>query len=129
MSELLKKAVESKSEIDLENSFGFDPNLKIKPEYYQFVVIALKETWHEQHEDIINTIYLDNLIDDRFVEPILNIALNGEIYRPYDLDLESSLRKCIHALKTIDSEKAKEAINKLKKLNNDNIRITLEMYD
>lgn len=128
MSELFKKAVENKSEIDLENSLGFDNDKKIKPEYFDFIKQALIETWHEQHEDIINTIYLDNLKDDKFVAPILNIALNKETYRPYDFELESTLRKCVHALKAIDSKKSKEALNKLITLNNENIKITLEMY-
>lgn len=128
MNEQFKKAVENKSEIDLEKSLEFSGNQKFKSEYFDFIKKALKETWHEQHEDIINTIYLDNLKDDRFVEPILNIALNKEEYRLYDFDLESTLRKCVHALKTIDSEKSKEALNKLIELNNENIKVTLEMY-
>lgn len=59
--------------------------------------------WHNQHEDIVNTIYLENLVDDRFVKPIIEIALNKEIFRPYDDKIKSILRKCVHTLKTIDT--------------------------
>lgn len=76
----------------------------------------------------MNTIHLENLIDDRFVEPILSIALNKKIFRWYDDELESTLRKCVHALKTIDTKKSNEALEKLENLNNDNVKFALEMY-
>ena len=74
-------------------------------------------------------IYLENLRDDRFINPILKIALDGDVFRPYDDELESTLRKCVHALKTIDSVNANLALIKLESLNNDNVKTTLDMYN
>jgi hypothetical protein len=128
MKVTLKKAVNNQSEEELKYCIDFNQKTNIGLEQYEYFELALRGTWHSQHEDLVNMVYLENLKDDRFVEPILNIAINEEVYRPYDLDLESTLRKCVHALKTIDSEKSKLALEKLISLNNDNVKITLEMY-
>ena len=128
MKDELKKVVESKDEqglikcLDSTNPNKFDTNC------YEYFLKALMGTWHSQHEDLVGTIYLENLRDDRFVEPILNIALDRERFRWYDDELEATLRKCVHALKTINSEIANSALEKLEDLNNDNVKITLEMY-
>lgn len=128
MKEELKRAVEREDEqglmkcLDLTNKSKFDTSCN------EFIEKALMGTWHSQHEDLVSTIYLENLCDDRFVEPILNIALDRKRFRWYDDELEATLRKCIHALKTINSEMSNRAIEKLKGLNNDNVRIALEMY-
>ena len=68
------------------------------------------------------------LQDERFVKPVLNIALNREVFRRDDNELEPTLRKCVHALKMIDSGKSNTALKKLEELNNDNVRCVLEMY-
>lgn len=128
MKENLKKAVESKNEQELIKCLDFRNVNQINSDQFDLIEIALKGTWHNQHEDLVNMIYLENLRDDRFVEPILNIAMNGEVFRRYDDELESTLRKCVHALKTIDSEKSNSAIEKLRSLKNKNVEFTLEMY-
>lgn len=122
----LKHAVENQNEDQLIECLDFRNKFDLID--YEWVEKALIGTWHGQHEDLVNTIYLDNLIDDRFVDPIVDIALKADTYRPFDFDLESCLRKCIHALKTINSTKALEAIENLKQLNNSNIAFALEMY-
>lgn len=128
MKDQLEKAVENQDEHELIKCLDFRNLGKINSDCYYSIEKALIGTWHSQHEDLVNTIYLENLIDDRFVEPILSIALNKQRFRWYDDELEATLRKCVHALKTINSKKSNSALEKLKDLNNDNVKITLEMY-
>ncbi|WP_412986500.1 hypothetical protein [Pontimicrobium sp. IMCC45349] len=128
MKEILKRAIENESEQDLIKCLDFNKEEEINSEQYYLIEKALIAKWHSQHEDLVNTIYIESLKYDGFVEPILNIALNREIYRWYDDELESTLRKCVHALKTIDSNKSINALEKLKTLNNENVNSILEMY-
>ena len=125
---ILQNAIENENEEELINYLDFENSGKIDSDHYGLIEKALLATWHEQHEDLVNTIYLENLIDDRFVEPILQIALNKDTYRPLDSELESTLRKCVHALKTINSKKSNEALEKLRSLNNENVQYALDMY-
>ena len=128
MKDRLQNAVESENEQELIKCLDFGQSNNIDASYYNLIEKALLGTWHSQHEDLVNTIYLENLIDDRFVEPIFNIAINKEIYRWFDDELESTLRKCVHALKIINSEKSNDTLEKLEKLNNENVKFALEMY-
>ena len=128
MNKQLKIAVENESEQDLIKCLDFRKTKNIDSSQYDLIEKALSGRWHSQHEDLVNTIHLESLKDDQFIEPILDIALNKEIFRWYDDELESTLRKCVHALKTIDSEKSGAALKKLEELNNDNVTYALEMY-
>ena len=128
MKDELKQAVENKDEQKLKKCFHFSNHNNFTTESFEYIEKALIGTWHSQHEDLVNTIYLENLRDDRFVEPILNIALNEELFRPYDDELESTLRKCVHALKTINSDLSLRTLQKLQDLDNDTIKSVLEMY-
>jgi len=128
MNKSLKIAVENKSEKDLMESLDFRKTKNIDSSQFDLIEKALIGKWHSQHEDLVNTIYLESLKDDRFVEPILNIALDRETFRWHDDELESTLRKCVHALKTIDTQKSNTALKRLEELNNDNVKFTLEMY-
>ena len=129
MNKSLKIAVEKQSEKDLIKSLDFKKTKDIDSSQFDLIEKALIGKWHAQHEDLVNTIYLGSLKDDRFVEPILDIALDRETFRWYDDELESTLRKCVHALKTIDSEKSNAALKRLEELNNDNVKYALEMYE
>ncbi len=129
MKDPLRKAVESESEQELAECLDFRQTKKITSNQYNLIEKALTGRWHSQHEDLVNTVCLERIKDDRFVEPILEIALNREIFRWYDDELESTLRKCVHALKTIDSAKSNNALKKLEELNNDNVKHALEMYE
>jgi len=128
MNDTLRKAVETKNEQALIKSLDLSRQKTVDPTQYELIEEALLGTWHNQHEDLVNMIYLENLKDDRFINPILKIAFDGDVFRPYDDELESTLRKCVHALKTIDSVKANLALIKLESLNNDNVKTTLDMY-
>ncbi|CAM1361838.1 conserved hypothetical protein [Tenacibaculum litopenaei] len=124
----LKIAVEKENEKTLIKCLNFENYKNFDPSQYELIEKALYGKWHTQHEDLISAISFGGLKDDRFVEPIMDIALKGEIFRPFDDELEATLRKCVHALKMIDSEKSKNAIRRLKELNNDNVKVVLEMY-
>lgn len=128
MKDELKKTVESKDEQGLIQCIDFTNLSKFDSSCFEYIEKALRGTWHSQHEDLVNTIYLGNLRDDSFVEPILNIAIDRDRFRWYDDELEATLRKCVHALKTINSETSNKALEKLKNLNNENVKIALEMY-
>jgi len=128
MKDKLKKAVESENEQKLIKCLHISNHNKFDTDSFEYIEKALIGTWHSQHEDLVHTIFLENLRDDRFVEPILNIALNRERFRWYDDELEATLRKCVHVLKTINSDISKSALEKLKDLNNDNVKFVLEMY-
>ncbi len=128
MNKSLKKAVENKSEKELIDSLDFRKTKDIDSSHFDLIEKALIGQWHSQHEDLVNTIYLESLKDDRFVEPILDIALDRETFRKHDDELESTLRKCVHALKTIDSQKSNNALKRLEELGNDNVKFALEMY-
>ncbi len=128
MKDKFRKAVENKDEQELIKCLNFNNLDKLDSNCFEYLEKALKETWHSQHEDLVNTIYLENLRDDRLVEPILNIAIDREHFRWYDDELEATLRKCVHALKTINSDISNSAIEKLKELNNENVKYVLEMY-
>ncbi len=129
MIERFKQIVNDKSERDLElfiiELFNDSENSKI---YYSVIEKVLLCKWHNLQEDLINLIYLKNLKYDGFVRPIFEIATNEEEYRFLDDELEPTLRKCVHALKMIDSTKSNLAIEELMKTGNENIKIVLEMY-
>jgi hypothetical protein len=128
MKDELRKTVEGKDEQGLIRCLDFNNISKFDRNCYEYIEKALMETWHSQHEDLVNIIYIGNLRDDSFVEPILNIAIYKDRFRWYDDELESTLRKCVHALKTINSEISNRALEKLKNLNNDNVKTALEIY-
>lgn len=98
-------------------------------DYSDIIVKILSEDWHEEHEDLVNEIYLQNIKSDAFIEAIKNIIENKNSFRKYDDETESTLRKCIHALKTIDTVKANNLIDELKQTNNPNIISALENYN
>jgi len=125
---MLKKAIVNEDEQALIKCLDFRQIKKIIPSDYDMIEKALWGTWHSQHEDLVNIIYLGNLNADRFVDPILNIALNKEVFRWYDDELEATLRKCVDVLIMIGSDKANEVLKKLVDLDNENVKVVLEMY-
>jgi len=106
----------------------FDQTDPIDNHYYPKIEQLLFARWHHEHEDIIGLIWLRNLKADRFVDPIMLVAQQKDIYRPYDDELESTLRKCVHALKMIDSELSNSALKKLLSTGNQNVKHAFENY-
>ena len=99
----------------------------IDSDYADFFEKIILADWHEEHEDIVDIIY--QFKDNRFSNALNEIAQSKSKYRKYDLELESTLRKCIHALKAIDTEQSNEIITNLRKTKNPNIEYALEMYN
>lgn len=83
-------------------------------------------TWHQSHEDIVS--YIGELKDDDFTDDLYKIAITPETYRQYDDELEATLRKCVHALKAINSNHANERLGQLKATGNENVHYALEQY-
>jgi hypothetical protein len=84
------------------------------------------DTWHEEHEDIVECI--SNLKDEKFSEPLLEIAINGDKYRKFDDENESALRKCVHALKIINTNKSLGILSQLIDTKNPNVQYALDIY-
>ncbi len=80
--------------------------------------------WHDFHEDLVD--YIADFKDDFFTEDIYAIATDS-FYRKYDDENEATLRKCVHALKAINSENAMSKIQLLKDTGNINIKYALEI--
>ncbi len=124
----LNKAIANKDEPLLRSALNKAYTLGIDESFTKLISQLLTETWHDEHEDLVHTIYFDNLKDDIFTEPLYKIATEPDVYRRYDDELEPTLRKCIHALKIINTEKANIYIEKLKNTNNSNVDMALSMY-
>lgn len=130
MIKRINRAIEKQSEFILERCLIdlFSQSKKIDELLYSTIEKIMFMKWYHQHEGIVNMIYLKNLKDNRFVIPIMEIAQNREIYRPFDDELESTLRKCVHALKMIDSNDSIQALEVLVKTGNENVRFALGNY-
>ncbi len=82
--------------------------------------------WHDDHDDVVD--YIREFRDDDFTDDLFTVAVTPEPYRQYDDELEATLRKCVHALKAINSKKANERLQQLSALGNQNVQFALEMY-
>ena len=99
---------------------------EIDKDYISFFEKIILAKWHEEYENIVDIVR--EFKDDRFSESLKQIIIEPEIYRNFDDENEATLRKCIHALKEINSEKSISIINDLRKSNNKNIEYALEMH-
>ncbi len=125
---LFEKSIETKNSETLLLALNYTYKENIDHDYVNYISKLLPETWHEEHEELINLIWLHNLNDDVFSDSIYNIAIHAETYRKFDDDNEPTLRKCIHVLEAINSEKSNLYIEKLKQTNNPNVSFALENY-
>lgn len=99
----------------------------VDTDYTEVFKKIILEQWHEEHEDIVSIVNL-YLRDDVFTDALWEIAMKPKIYRKYDDELESTLRKCVHALKAIGTPKANAVLEKLVRTGNSNVQYALEMY-
>lgn len=99
----------------------------IDADYIEIFDKLILENWHDEHEDIVDIVY--QFKDNRFTNSLEQIANNPEIYRKLDDEMESTLRKCFHALKAIDSENSRKVINNLIESKNSNIKAILDLYE
>jgi hypothetical protein len=130
MIKRLDQAIETQNVQELQSCITdlYNQSSPIDKIYYPKIEKLLVETWHYEHEDIIGLIWLKDLKDNRFINPIMLIAQERETYRPYDDEMESTLRKCVHALKTIGTEQSNLAIKELVDCGNENVKYALESY-
>jgi hypothetical protein len=122
---MLDKAIESKDTDGLRFCIqamcrdGIDKTYSDK--FYKIII----ETWHEEHEDIVDIIR--EFKEDRFSEALFKIASDPVTYRKFDDENEATLRKCVHALKELNSPRSNELLEKLIETKNPNVQSTLDM--
>ncbi len=126
----LDQAIKNENEEELQVCIAdlFNQTTEIDKTFYSRIEKILLDKWHHEHEEIVGMIWLKDLKDNRFIHPIMTIAQQGEIYRPYDDELESALRKCVHALKTIGTEESNLAVEQLLSSGNENVKYALVNY-
>jgi hypothetical protein len=83
------------------------------------------ETWHEEHEDIVEIVCYFK--EERYCEALLKIVLEDKIYRKFDDENESTLRKCINALVAINTKKSKDILEELILTKNPNVKYALDI--
>jgi hypothetical protein len=130
MLKRIDKIIEEQNEGHLRTFIAdlFDDTKEIDKDFYPRIEKLLVDRWHHEHEDIVGMIWLRDLKDNRFINPILAIAGQRDIYRPFDDERESTLRKCVHALKTIGTEESNLAVERLLSSGNENVKYALENY-
>ncbi|MFA6246006.1 MAG: hypothetical protein WC615_03635 [Mucilaginibacter sp.] len=126
---IINEAIAHQDKVQLQFALNIAYRDGIDNSYIKLIAQLLTATWHEEHEDLINTIYLDNLNDNIFTDPLYKIATEPDRYRKNDDEMESTLRKCIHALKMINSGEANTYIEKLKNAKNSNVDMALSVYN
>src|SRR5258707_725978 len=122
MLERLDKTIDVRNDTDLRSWLADIQENEIDQRFYSRFERILIEKWHHEHEDIIGMIWLFGLKDNRFIEPLMTIAQQPEVYRPFDDELESTLRKCVHALKEIGTMESDLAVKKLVETGNANVK-------
>ncbi|AOM77699.1 hypothetical protein [Pedobacter steynii] len=126
---IINESITHEDKVQLRFALNIAYKDGIDNSYTKLIARLLVATWHDEHEDLVNTIYLSNLNDDIFTDSLYKIATDPGLYRKYDDETESTLRKCIHALKMINSASANVYIAKLKNTKNSNIDMVLSMYN
>ena len=124
---MFRYAIANQDGFRLEFCIGAAFRDGIDAAYKPFVKEVILEKWHNQHEDLVDIISF-HLHDDIFTDALYEIAVNPE-YRKFDDELESTLRKCVHALKAINTINSNTAIERLVKSGNENVIIVLKMYE
>jgi hypothetical protein len=126
---LIEESIVRKDKAQLQFALNMAYKDGIDNSYTTLIAKLLIANWHDEHEGLVNTIYLENLNDDVYTDSLYKIATEPDPYRKYDDEMESTLRKCIHALKMINSIKANAYLEKLQSTKNSNIDMVLSMYD
>ncbi|RVU01508.1 hypothetical protein EOD41_05955 [Mucilaginibacter limnophilus] len=129
LHDIINEAINNEDVAKLNFALNIAYRDGIDDSYTKLIVQLLTATWHDEHEDLVAHISLDKLNNDAFTEPIYRIATEPDLYRKYDDEMEPTLRKCIQALKVINSERANIYIKRLKDTGNINVKIMLSMYN
>ena len=120
MNEILAQLIAAKETKDsdlLENLLNLKNQKKYNTLHTEILCQLLKEVWHDRHEDIIMT--LNDIKDTRSIDSIYEASL----YIPEWDDGRSLAKKCIWALRSINTF---ESIEKIKILANSNDLIIRE---
>jgi hypothetical protein len=120
---LLDSKTKNKNPEDLEFYSALAHQDGMDEAYKSILKELVLATWHQSHEDIVS--YISELKDDDFTDDLYEIAISPETYRQYDDGLEATLRKCVHALKAINSSHANERLEQLKAMGNENVHYAL----
>lgn len=123
---LFREAIENKDNDKLTFCIAMCSYDGTDNEYMNVFEEIILADWHEEHEDVVDIVR--SFKDDRFTESLKEIAVKEKIYRKYDDENESTLRKCVHALKAINSPKSNQIIKELIDSGNKNVRYALENY-
>lgn len=94
-------------------------------DYSDIFYKIILETWHEEHEDIVDIVC--DFKEERYCDALLKITLENKIYRKFDVENESTLRKCVNALVAINTKKSKDILEKLILTKNPNVRYALDI--
>ncbi len=122
--QFLETAVTEKDPQKLKFSIAMAFCDGLDKDYSDIFYKIILETWHEEHEDIVDIVF--DFKEERYCDALLKIALEDKIYRKFDDENESTLRKCVNALVAINTKKSKEILEKLLLTKNPNVRYALE---
>lgn len=123
--QFLESAVDEKDTQKLKFSIAMAFCDGLDKDYSDIFYKIILETWHEEHEDIVDIVF--HFKEERYCEALLKIALEDKIYRKFDDENESTLRKCVYALLAINTKKSNETLKKLILTKNPNVKYALEM--
>jgi hypothetical protein len=113
--ELLEKARQERSPVDVELSLILLHIFGSLPDALHLLNQLLVEEWHYKHEDI--AFALEGLHDPSSVEPLYQAALSRHEYLDYDEGYALS-RKCTWALYKIGTPEAFERLRDLSRVEN-----------
>lgn len=122
--EFLESAVSGKDIQKLRFSIAMAFRDGLDKGYSDIFYKIILETWHEEHEDIVDLIF--DFKEERYCDALLKIALEDKIYRKFDDENESTLRKCVNALVAINTKKSKDILEKLILTKNPNVIYALD---
>lgn len=123
--QLLESAVAEKDVQKLKFCIAVAFRDVVDNDYSNIFYKIILDTWHEEQEDIVDIIF--DFKEERYCDALLTIALEGKIYRKFDDENESTLRKCVHALVAINTNKSKEILEKLIQTKNPNVKYALNL--
>ena len=123
--QFLESAVTDKDIQKLKFSIAMAFRDGLDKDYSDIFYKLILETWHEEHEDIVDIIF--DFKEERYCDALLKIALEDKIYRKFDDENESTLRKCVNALIAINTKKSKDILEKLILTKNPNVRYALDI--
>lgn len=122
----LEEAIKNKDKNGLEFCIGSMWRDGIDKTYSNKFHEIILETWHNSHEDIVDIVR--KLNEDRFSDALFKIAMDPVTYRQFDDENEATLRKCVHALRELNSPKSNELLIRIIETENPNVKFALGIH-